>query len=196
MILMEAEGDYSDEDWIPLISNFDNNDDLKYDGQFESGEDLIRSLAEEEINVEDPDNTLRSMNERGGFDTMEDYPSGQIFYEEAKTGAEVLLKYNPPKDHDGFAEGHLKFHAGVKGPAIGRTWAQMVEENGTEYMTVPAGSGGGVGDTVCWLHIPENYDQRKLDDTIDAVVDLARNVERLDNELVGTVEDFEYLETQ
>ena len=193
---MSEQTSYSREDWIPVFSQFDDHDGLEYDGVFDSAQDLMESVSNEEVNIDDPAKRERALNERGGLDMMEEYPAGQIFYEEPETGAEVFLAYSPPRADNEIIDGHLSLSGKFNGPAVGQTWTEMVEENGTEYMTAPAGSEAGLGNTVCWLHIPENYDPNELEDTIDAVVEVARNVARLDEELEDTVEDFEYLDME
>lgn len=184
-----AESDYNIEDWIPIAEKFDENPRLESIGAFENHADTIRG------HVDSISTDILSEVDNGELEQLENPDQSnelELFYNLSDTSGEVATWCSTSARAEGnMLEGELTYPSSITGLPIAETQKTIVEEHSTPY--IQTNEDLGVEDNVrlASLRVPENYDPETLEDTVQAIVNIYDETERLDDTVTEAVENYE-----
>ncbi|MDZ7688637.1 MAG: hypothetical protein U5J64_07945 [Halobacteriales archaeon] len=160
----ESEG-YQKKDWLPLLSKFDEHDKLTphHDVNAEVGELLFH-----------PDNNTGEQ---------------IIYYMEDGGPGGFHLEYSPRRrtEEGQMLWGTVEFQtAEFKEEILKDPYRDIFEEHATDYME-PTDNILSLAE----IEVPENYDEKTWEETIEASVQMIEDSRRLQNSIKDAIEEFE-----
>jgi hypothetical protein len=88
-------------------------------------------------------------------------------------------------------EGDINFQTNIEGPPVAEARKQIVDEHRTQYLQTNEDLDGEENVRIAEIRIPENYDPAALKDTVQSIVNIYDETQRLENNLEETIREYE-----
>jgi hypothetical protein len=184
-----AESDYDIEDWIPVVEPFDEHPRLEARGSFHNYRNQIRGDTEnitQEVLDYFSDEELDRLKNPGQHYHLE------LSYNVENTSGGIVAWCSPEIRQEGkMLEGDINFQTNIHGPPVAEARKQIVDEYRTPYLQTNKDLDVEENVRLAEIQIPENYDPATLKDTVQSIVNIYDETQRLENTLEETIREYE-----
>lgn len=188
-LLSFAESDYDIEDWIPVVEPFDEHPRLEARGPFENHRNQIKGntnrFAQDKLDYFSDGELERLKNPEQNYQL-------EVFYNIENVSGEVSAWFSPEIRQEGnMLEGDLIFETDIDGPPVAEGQKRIIEEYRTPYLQTNEDLGVEENVTLAFVQVPENYDPDTLKGTVQAIVNIYDEAQRLEDTLAETITEYE-----
>lgn len=188
-LLSFAESDYDIEDWIPVVEPFDEHPRLEARGPFHNHRNQIKgktdTLTQDILDYFSNGELDRLKNPEQNYQL-------EVFYNIENISGEFAAWFSPEIRQEGnMLEGDLIFETDIDGPPVAEGRKQIVEEYRKPYLQANEDLGVGENVTLANIQVPENYDPDTLKETVQAIVNIYDEAQRLEDTLAETIREYE-----
>jgi hypothetical protein len=184
-----AESDYDIEDWIPVVEPFDEHPRLEATGPFHNYRNQIRGDTKnftQEVLDYLSDEELDRLKNPGQKHYLE------LSYNIENTSGGIVAWCSPEIRQEGrMLEGDINFQTNIEGPPVAEARKQIVDEHRTQYLQTSEDLDVDENVRLAEIQIPENYDPAALKDTVQSIVNIYDETQRLENTLEETIREYE-----
>jgi len=184
-----AESDYDIEDWIPVVEPFDEHPRVEATGPFHNYRNQIRGDTEnitQEILDYLSDEELDRLKNPGQEYHLE------LSYNIENTSGGIVAWCSPEIRQEGkMLEGDINFQTNIEGPPVAEARKQIVEVYRTPYLQTNEDLDAEENVRLAEIQIPANYDLATLKDTVQSIVNIYDETQRLEVTLEETIREYE-----
>lgn len=188
-LLSFAESNYDIEDWIPIVEPFDEHPRLEARGPFHNHRNQIEGKTDALTQ-----DTLDYFS-NGELDRLENPEQNyqlEVFYDIEKISGQVAAWLSPEIRQEGkMLEGDLSFETDIEGAPVTEGRKQIVEEYRTPYLHTNEDLGTEENMTLAFIQVPEGYNPDTLKETVQAIVNIYNEAQRLEDTLAETIREYE-----